>query len=99
MTVHWQALADISENEWLLLKVDQQGTTVASRDSVPSAGIRTTDRWRKGELFASTHTLRLPPDLAAGNYDLLLGLHPLGRWDWLKVNQQDVLKLANFQIK
>ena len=99
VTVHWQALADISENEWLLLKVDQQGTTVASRDSVPSAGMRTTDRWRKGELFTSTHTLQLPPDLAAGNYDLLLGLHPLGRWDWLKVNQQDVLKLANFQIK
>lgn len=99
VTVRWQALADVSENYWLLLKVDQQGTTVASRDSVPSAGLRTTDWWRKGELFTSTHKLQLPPDLAAGNYELLLGLHPLGNWDWVKVNQQDVLKLADLQIK
>ena len=99
VTVRWQALADISENYWLLLKVDQQGKTVASREGVPSAGMRTTDWWHKGELFTSTHKLQLPPDLAPGPYELLLGMHPIGRWDWVKVNQQDVLKLADLQIK
>ncbi len=99
VTAHWQALANLHKNYWLLLKVDQQGKTVASRDSVPSAGLRTTDWWHKGELFTSTHKLQLPPDLAAGSYELLLGMHPLGNWDWVKINQQDVLKLADLQVK
>ena len=100
VTIHWQALDMLSENYWLLLKVDQVGGgTVASRDSVPTAGLRTTDWWRKGEVFTSTHKLQLPPDLATGDYQLLLGLHPLGRWDWVKVNQQDVLNLADLQIR
>ena len=61
VTIRWQALDTLSENYWLLLKVDQVGGgTVASRDSVPTAGLRTTDWWRKGEVFTSTHKLQLP---------------------------------------
>lgn len=99
VTIRWQALADLGEDYWVLLKVDQQGTTVASRDSVPSAGVRTTDWWRKGEIYTSTHKLQLPPDLAPGTYELLLGMHALGNWEWVKVNGQDVLKLSDLEVK
>ncbi|MFN8441089.1 MAG: glycosyltransferase family 39 protein [Caldilineaceae bacterium] len=98
ITIRWQALDDLNEDYWILLKVDQQGTTVASRDSLPSAGKRTTDWWRKGEIYSSTHKLQLPADLPPGNYQLLLGMHRLGNWDWVKVNQQDVLKLGEFAL-
>jgi 4-amino-4-deoxy-L-arabinose transferase-like glycosyltransferase len=96
--VFWQALKDPREDYWLLLQLVGPDGAVANKDGIPSAGRRTTDWWRAGEILTSRHTLIVPDDVAPGTYTLELGLHPFGRWDWLRVHGQDMLALGTIHV-
>jgi len=50
----------------------------AQADGPPSGGGRPTTSWRRGEVIADGRTLVLPPDLAPGTYDVLVGLYDAG---------------------
>ncbi len=96
--VYWQALQSPAENYWLLLQLADRNGSVAEASSVPAAGRRTTDVWRAGQAFVSTHTLIVPASVAPGRYTLRLGLHPAGVWDWLPVRDQEMLMLGVVEI-
>jgi 4-amino-4-deoxy-L-arabinose transferase-like glycosyltransferase len=96
--VDWQALKEPREDYWLLLQLLGPGGAVAYKDGIPSGGLRTTDWWQVGELHSSRHTLLIPADVKPGTYMLALGLHPYGRWDWLRVNGQDGFPLGEIQV-
>ncbi len=98
VVVQWQALKDPSEDYWLLLQLVGAGEPVVNKDGVPGAGRYTTDWWRRGEVYLSLHTLRLPDDLAPGTYTLRLGLHPFGDSQWLAVRDQEMLELARIEV-
>lgn len=91
--IQWQALSAPTENYWLLLQLAGSGEEVVNKDGVPSAGRPTTDWWRTGDVFVSHHTLTIPEDAASGTYQLRLGLHPFGKWEWLPVRGQEMLVL------
>ncbi|HEY3083086.1 MAG TPA: DUF2723 domain-containing protein [Chloroflexota bacterium] len=55
--------------------VDGAGNLRAQSDSVPVVGGLPTLRWAPGRAVRDTRALRLPPDLAAGDYQLQAGLY------------------------
>ncbi len=55
--------------------VDGAGNLRAQSDSVPVVGGLPTLRWAPGRAVRDTRGLRLPPDLAAGDYQLQAGLY------------------------
>jgi hypothetical protein len=50
---------------------------VADADSPPSSGLYPTDRWQPGEGVRDRHTLKIPADLAPGNYTIEIGMYLL----------------------
>ena len=96
--VAWQAERNLSENYWLSLQLVNAHKVVATTEGVPGAGRTTTDWWQTGQVFSSSHTLSIPPDIAAGPYTLQLGLHPFGTWDWLPVDNRDMHAFATITV-
>ncbi len=99
VTITWQALDDLKDDLWLMLKLENGAGAVAQKEGVPSAGRVTTDWWKRGEVYSSRHTLRVPAGTAPGVYHLRLGLHPFGRWEWLLVDDQDTLDLGRVVVQ
>lgn len=99
VTVYWQALSQPRDQYWLLLRLVGPQGIVAARDGVPANGAVTTDRWQSGQGFVSHHTVTVPPDIPAGTYQIEMGLHPQGRWQWLPVGGQDMMLLELVDIK
>ncbi|MCB8945189.1 MAG: phospholipid carrier-dependent glycosyltransferase [Ardenticatenaceae bacterium] len=54
---------------------DGAGMLVAQQDVQPLHGARPTWVWRPGESLEDVVTVRLPPELAAGTYEVALGLY------------------------
>ncbi len=48
---------------------------VAQMDSPPAGGAYPTSLWQPGEVIRDTITVPMPPDLAAGNYEIVVGLY------------------------
>jgi hypothetical protein len=96
--VEWQALSSPSENYWLLLQLVGNQGVVVNKEGVPAAGRVTTDWWRPGEVYRSSHVIEIPEDLSPGTYTLRLGLHPFGRWEWLGVRGQETLELEKVNV-
>ncbi len=95
----WQALKDPSQNYWLLLQLtNQNGTVAKQQDGVPSGGRVTTDWWLKGQTFESSQTLVIPKNTVSGTYTLRIGLHPFGKWQWLPVDNRDMLDLGTITV-
>jgi len=98
--IEWQAIQDISENYWLLLQLtDTSGNVVTQQEGVPSRGKTTTDWWRSGQTFSSSHMLKVPLDIPPGEYELQLGVHPFGRWEWLPVRGSAMITLVAVQVE
>ncbi len=94
----WEALQDLEENYWLLLKVEGQSGTLVEKEGTPSDGRVSTDRWERGDIYSSTHALEIPEDAPPGIFRLTVGLHPFGQWDWLSVRAQDTLELGAINV-
>lgn len=76
VTLYWQSDAR-PENDWVVFVhlLDADGQLVAQHDGSPREGEYPTWAWQPGERVSDTHTLFLPPDLAAGTYHLQIGLY------------------------
>jgi 4-amino-4-deoxy-L-arabinose transferase-like glycosyltransferase len=86
VTMYWEALDDLDEDYWLLMRlVHRRGYDLIFKDGCPSAGLYTTDHWKKGDVIPSVHRLRIPDDAADHNYRLTLSMHPFGSEEWLPV--------------
>jgi hypothetical protein len=78
VTFFWQALAPVDVDYTVFLHVrNEQGVTVAQRDSQPYDGLYPTSRWRLGETVPQSLDVELPLDLAAGAYSVYVGLYRL----------------------
>ena len=72
----WSAEVPLDEPYKVFLHfVDENGAIAAQQDSEP-AGSPTT-AWQPGEIIVDNQAVLLPPDLAPGEYRLLLGLYQL----------------------
>lgn len=76
VTLYWQAETAVTDNYTIFMHLAApDGYVQAQRDSDPVFGYYPTDQWQAGELIADMHCLRLPPGLAPGAYDLLVGIY------------------------
>jgi 4-amino-4-deoxy-L-arabinose transferase-like glycosyltransferase len=66
---------------------DASGRTVAQADSPPQAGAYPTSFWDAGETIFDDHALRLPDDLPAGDYTVVVGLYRLDTGERLSITQ------------
>jgi hypothetical protein len=74
--VVWQALRDPAVNYTVFVQLlDITNRPRAQSDREPRAGTAPTSAWVEGEYIVETHELRLPADLAAGQYRLVAGMY------------------------
>lgn len=76
LTLLWQALepTDINYRVFVHLR-DAAGQIVAQSDGEPAQWARPTRGWLTDEYIVDEHSLTLPPDLAAGEYQINVGLY------------------------
>lgn len=55
--------------------VDAEGRVLADADSPPFSGLFPTNRWQVGEVLRDRHLLKIPHDLAAGEYTIEIGMY------------------------
>jgi hypothetical protein len=78
LTLYWQSLAETSTDWSTFVHLrNQAGDIVAQQDGPTGGGLLPTSLWSVGELIADPITLTLPPHLAAGRYQLVVGLYRL----------------------
>ncbi len=76
VTLHWHVLETPDRNYHTFVHLlDASGEIVAQDDGPPGGGDPPVMGWLPGEYLIDTHTLRLPADLADGQYWLGVGLY------------------------
>ncbi len=92
--LQWQALQAIpaSYKQFLHLR-DGTGQIVSQADALPQQGAALTTGWLPGEIIEDTLTLTLPPDGAAGGYQLVVGLYNAETGERLVNDQSDQVVL------
>ena len=76
LTLHWQALREMSESYTVFVHlVDASGAVRAQKDNTPINSTYPTMLWQSGEFVSDAYTLALSPDLPPGDYVLEVGLY------------------------
>ena len=72
----WRAERTLNESYTVFVHLlDADGRVIADADSPPFSGLFPTDRWQVGEALRDRHTLKIPSDLALGNYAVEIGMY------------------------
>ena len=78
VTLNWQSLAPLPEDYTVFVQLlDQNDQIVGQVDSWPLQGTYPTSQWQTGETISDPYKVQLQPDLAAGDYRLIVGLYNL----------------------
>lgn len=76
------------------------GAKLAQDDHEPLVGRYATTQWAEDEMVRETYHLRLPPQIAAGEYVLGVGWYDTGTQERLSTGDGgDVLELERFRVK
>jgi 4-amino-4-deoxy-L-arabinose transferase-like glycosyltransferase len=74
VTLYWQAVDTIHLPFKVFVHLDGEKVTVQG-DDFPACGTRQMPRWETGELVADRHLVKLPPNVAPGDYRLEVGIY------------------------
>ena len=78
LLLYWQADATPEADYTVFVHiVDGSGALVTQKDNMPREDTFPTTHWKPGELIDDLHLVPLPPDLPAGEYQVVIGLY-----DW-----------------
>ncbi|MEM7345158.1 MAG: hypothetical protein AAF485_13010 [Chloroflexota bacterium] len=76
VTLYWQTSQPISENYTAFVHLlDPEGNRVAQHDSWPANGDAPTKAWPINQPIADLHDIKIPPTLAAGVYQVWIGMY------------------------
>ncbi len=79
ITLFWEAVAPVDQRYKVFLHLlNGEGVLVAQHDSEPGGGLGPTTAWELGVRQIDNHGVLLPVDAPPGDYQLVLGLYPLG---------------------
>lgn len=99
VTLFWQSIKATNIDYQVFVHLVDSGDTIwAQGDSAPRGGFYPTSLWIPGETIQDPHLLPLPPDLAPGEYRLLVGMYLLETGERLPVSGEDGQPLANNEI-
>lgn len=98
---HWRTPAPIEKRYKLFLHlINETGELVAQRDIEPDGGLQITSHWPVQEPIQDRHALRLPDDLAAGDYQVRIGWYDFeDSSNRMQVEGDDYVPIANIQIQ
>ncbi len=78
LTLNWQSLSPIEDDYTVFVQVlDENDTIVGQVDSWPVQGTYPTSQWEVGEIVRDPYQVQLAPELASGNYRLVVGFYRL----------------------
>ena len=76
ITLYWRALDPQTQRLTVFTQLlDGNGELVAGHDGIPHDGTMPVPDWPVATVLADTHRITLPPDLAPGDYALVVGLY------------------------
>lgn len=76
MTLYWRARAQTTASYIVSVQVfGENKTIVAQADTVPGGGAFPMTNWQPGEIIVDSYTIRLPADLPAGQYPIVLTMY------------------------
>ncbi len=74
--VEWRADRPIGDRYLVSVQlVDRRGHVWAQQDGEPQNGVGRTDRWEMGRALGDQYSLKLPPTMPPGEYQLAIGVH------------------------
>lgn len=90
LTLYWQAqqVPDGNYQVFVHLVATSDGQLVQQTDRIPVNWLRPTEGWRPGEVLTDHYLLSLPPELAPGLYQVVVGLYEPDSWQRLPVTYQ-----------
>jgi hypothetical protein len=95
----WQARSQINQEYKVFVHLlDADGRPVAQSDAVPAGWTRPTFGWQVGEFVTDVHTLELAPDLALGDYRLVVGMYDIAGQRLPVAGGGDVVELSKIQV-
>jgi hypothetical protein len=84
--LYWQAQAKMDEDYTVFVHLlGGEGDIRVQQDCLPQGGDYSTSEWQPGEVVWDAHELYIPPDLAAGSYQLVAGMYLLKTMERLPV--------------
>ncbi|MFN2143053.1 MAG: hypothetical protein ACK2U5_21385 [Candidatus Promineifilaceae bacterium] len=76
ITLYWQPSQAVDDNYVVFVHLlDEAGQLVANHDGRPAGGRFPSDSWLPGMTIPDRHELPLPQDLAAGSYEIRVGMY------------------------
>jgi hypothetical protein len=76
LTLYWEATAQPAQEYTVFVHLlSQDSSIIAGADGPPVAGDYPTSWWQPGDQVDDSHAILLPPDLASGIYQIVVGLY------------------------
>ncbi|MCP4420423.1 MAG: hypothetical protein GY805_27775, partial [Chloroflexi bacterium] len=95
----WQAVIEMNESYRVFVHLlTADGNIVAQADGLPANWTRPTTGWLPSEFIRDSHTLTLPPELPAGEYQLVTGLYLPNAIRLQQENGRDNIPLTTLTI-
>jgi hypothetical protein len=83
LALHWQAVSASSQDYSVFAHLtDANGMVRAQADGYPRNGDSPSSTWQSGTTIVDIRKIRLPPDLPAGDYNLVIGWY-----DWQSLDR------------
>jgi hypothetical protein len=101
LRLYWRAASLLDQDYTVFVHLlDSSGKLITQADSQPRGGAYPTSAWATGDVIPDDHTLKLPADLAPGDYVIRVGLYlaPNGPRLPLKSSADDVFTLGALRV-
>ncbi len=99
LDLFWRGAQTQSESYTVFVHLtDASGHVIATADSPPSQGDYPTDRWSVGEQVRDRHALKIPGDLAPGNYSVEIGMYTRSTGARLPIGSSDKIVLTQVSV-
>lgn len=98
LTLYWKALGVPDRDFTVFVHAVGRRGIVAQYDSPPKKGGYPTSAWESGDVVVDSIHLPIPPTVADGQYQLLVGLYDLATGKRLTVGGGDYLTLATLSL-
>jgi hypothetical protein len=99
VTLYWQGQRKMEKSYKVFVHVyDGEGNIVAQQDWLPGLGVKPTSGWKAGEVVADRHIVPVEEGVAAGAYQVAVGMYEEGSGERLAAYGPDGKRLDQDRI-
>jgi 4-amino-4-deoxy-L-arabinose transferase-like glycosyltransferase len=99
VTLYWQGQREMEKSYKVFVHVyDGEGNIVAQRDWLPGLGVKPTSGWEMSEVVADRHIVPVEEGVAAGKYEVAVGMYEEGSGERLAAYGPDGERLDQDRI-